>query len=255
MSRGATVYDYGSQPRYIREPGLCFGVEYIDAACQVSQVPVPSCPVGTNLNNGQRIIIASPPPRCPPGTFMHDVSNPHVHARIIRPVDRYLGIKCYILSFPDGQQLGTVRENTVSTWIDNTHNGDYLSFILGASKAGRTYLPDGHARSGIQAMKATSDQPAEGPLKFKTSTRDSRMDVAPMFFPLRLNVPLPMQEQASMGIGKQLGSRKWLICTHDLPKWTTAFLLWVRPWPRECLALSKAHPDLGIFSSVSSEAY
>lgn len=76
------------------------------------------------------------------------VSNPHVHARIIRPMDKYLGIKCYILSFPDGQQLGTVRENTMYGFFDlkvckstnDCSHGKEVEMdesFFGASKAGR----------------------------------------------------------------------------------------------------------------------
>ncbi|KAG2156684.1 uncharacterized protein EDB93DRAFT_1101536 [Suillus bovinus] len=109
-------------------------------------VTVPTCPVGTYLDNDQCLpIIASPAPRCPSGTFLQDgiicpigtriqdgqcvqlpqtCGNGHNNgesscACTNYPVcghGRYLGIKygrCYILSFSDGQQLGTVRENTM----------------------------------------------------------------------------------------------------------------------------------------------
>ncbi|KAG1885947.1 hypothetical protein F4604DRAFT_1723754 [Suillus subluteus] len=129
------------------------GTYSIDGQCYPIIAPLPHCPVGTYLNDGQCVLnIASPLLHCPPGTFMYDgmciqlpngicpigtrmqdgqcVPLPQTcgngHGSIEPscactnyPVcghGKYLGIKhghCYILSFSDGLQLGTVRENTM----------------------------------------------------------------------------------------------------------------------------------------------
>ncbi|KAG1757114.1 hypothetical protein EDB19DRAFT_12715 [Suillus lakei] len=123
-----------------------------DGTCTLTPL-IPHCPIGTYWIDGQCApIITSPSPRCPHGTFLHgdmcipipsDIcpigtrmqdgqcvplpqacGNGHVGlepscACTNYPVcghGKYLGIKyghCYVLSFSDGQQLGTVRENTM----------------------------------------------------------------------------------------------------------------------------------------------
>ncbi|KAG2350854.1 hypothetical protein BDR05DRAFT_943191 [Suillus weaverae] len=105
------TFDNGDGPT---RGGCCMvGSHMQDGKCiPDAPPPPPSCPVGTRLIDGQCIPL---PQTC---GNVHGGVKPSCTC-MNYPVcghGKYLGIKyghCYILSFSDGQQLGTVRENTL----------------------------------------------------------------------------------------------------------------------------------------------